>query len=368
MNATRYFSLALTAWLLTACASHSGLTPAGNNAATVSPLSELLRPYEILARKTPAAAPPVVGPAFDVAHSVPVPADLGRQVFGTPDAGTRSTSDTEAQAYAMVAVRKAPTSSSRRAVRDGETCYYFVTYLYNVRTGQIVRILSVVFEGCDQGAPPGGDPGGGDPPPTPTPAPLPTGWQMGCNSSTNSATNERNTAMNVTAPQMNASMQTGTTESVNFIARNDTSGQYATLPTISLPQDANGRYNLGPPPPPPAGWTIVAWTHTHPTNFLPTGDPTGVDSAAAGAEPYVNDPGQHFPDYTNTYFSVFDLSYSNSNGLNAYVEVYSALNSAAVQGGNGTYNWGSWLSGGTIGQTTNYTSGTMGAASTWNQC
>ena len=139
---------------------------------------------------------------FDVAHSVPVPADLGRRVLGTPDDGTRSTSDSEAQAYAMVAVRKTQTSSARRAIRDGETCYYFVTYLHNVRTGQIVRIPSVVFEGCDSGAPPGGDPGGGVPPP-PTPAPLPAGWQVGCNSSTNPQTNERNTALSASAPQMN---------------------------------------------------------------------------------------------------------------------------------------------------------------------
>jgi hypothetical protein len=265
----------------------------------------------------------------------------------------------------MVAVKKAPaTSSSKRAIRDDGTCYYLVSYLYNVRTGEVVAILNVLFEGCDSSsADDGGGGGGGG---APTPAPIPTGWRLGCNSSTNSFTNEKNTALSATAPQMGASMQSGQ-ESVTFIARNDASGQYAVLPGANYALNQNGEVILGPPPVAPDGWTIVAFTHTHPVNYISTGNPTGIDSLAAGADPYISDAAHNYPQYTNTLFSVVDLEYANDYGIDAFVEVYAAANNAMAQGGTATYGWGSWISGGTVGQTTNYSSGSIGAESTWAQ-
>lgn len=361
----RWFGVVLLISVLAGCGGRSALPPRTDRGDPSSTVRDLLRPYKLLARAVPAAAPPIVNGTFDRAHSVDVPAAIARQAITTRDSN-RLARDTVAEAYAMIAVASQKSPSSLRRVRDGETCYYLVTYLYNVRTGEVVAILDVRFQGCDSGSV-GSDGGGGSGLAAPTPAPLPDGWQLGCNSSADSRTNERNTALTASAPQMNASMQSNQ-EAVNYIARNDVSGQYAIVPGGNYTPAANGGARIGAPPAAPAGWTLVAFTHTHPTNFGNTVDPTGVDSLGAGADPYVNGPGENYPAYTNTYFSVLDLAYANSNGLNAYVEVYSALSAVAVQAGNYTYNWGSWISGGTIGDTTNYNSGTMGAASTWPQC
>lgn len=154
-------------------------------------------------------------------------------------------------------------------------------------------------------------------------------------------------------------------EAINFIAENSITGALASLPSIDLPTNGDGTANLGAPPQAPAGWIIIAFTHTHPTNYGTTGDPTGVDSAAANAVANVT-PGQ--PAYTNTLFSVADLEYANTYHLDAYVEVYSASSSANALGGLYTYNYGSWASGGVIGQTSSYSFGVIGGTSTWASC
>src|SRR5947209_344225 len=85
MHAFRFIRIALLACTLTACAGRGpATTPPTLHNSQPPTLSDLLRPYEISARKTSATEAPVVGGTFEPTHSVPVPPELGRRAFGTP--------------------------------------------------------------------------------------------------------------------------------------------------------------------------------------------------------------------------------------------------------------------------------------------
>jgi hypothetical protein len=302
VNAIRFITFALLAGTLTACAGRSAIPPPSPPSASPLALSDLLRPYEVSARKVRAAAPPVVGEMFDLTRSVDVPADLGRQAFGPAGDAARSASDMLAQQYAMVAASPAPKATAKqRAVRDGETCYWLVTYLYNVRTGEIVRILGVQFQGCDGGAPAdgGGGGGGGDPPPAPP--------NLGCQN------NKEGTAGKAYAdigasnpifgnPDPNSSAPKGQ-EMYGYVYGNGSGAfRYDPPTTVTI---VNGHdASIGQPNEYP-GWFPVGLYHTHPHD--PTSETNQIDQD------------------THTHFSQQDINTAIAQNYPIYVAVLDTI-------------------------------------------
>jgi len=306
MHAFRFIRIALLACTLTACAGRGpATTPPTLHNSQPPTLSDLLRPYEISARKTSATEAPVVGGTFDATHSVPVPAELGRRAFGTTaeSASGRETSAEVAQSYAMIATMRAPTASGKqRAVKVVGYCYFLVTYLYNVNTGAIVAILSVRFLGCDtgDGIPEGGG-GGGDggvPPPDPPP-------NAGCGNAQQTAgkayadIGSGNPVFNDPNPNSNAP---NGTELYGYIYSNG-GGEFRYDPPTSV-NLATGRDAAINGPNDYPGWHPVGLYHTHPHGG---GETSQIDQ----------DTGNHF--------SATDIATATANMYPIYVAVQDTL-------------------------------------------
>jgi hypothetical protein len=266
-------------------------------------LSDLLQPYEISAQRVSVAAAPTLGGKFDATHSVAVPAELGRRAFATTNqsASARGTSTDTAQLYAMVAQSKAPAAKgSRRAVKDDGYCYFLVTYLYNVRTGDIVAILGVQFLGCDGGGvgDGGGGGGGGGNPPDPPP-------NAGCPSAPQTAgkayadIGAGNPVFNNPDPNSNAP---NGTELYGYIYTNDAGGYRYDPPTsVNLTNGRDAPIN-GPNTYP--GWRPIGLYHTHPHG--------GGETSQTDQE-------------TGNHFSPTDIATANANGYPIYVAVQDTL-------------------------------------------
>lgn len=150
-------------------------------------------------------------------------------------------------------------------------------------------------------------------------------------------------------------------EAYSFVEQN-ASGQTMYTPVQYVSTDSAGNATIGAPPAPATGYTVVGIAHTHPTNYMNTGDPSGIDSAAAGARSYPGDT-----PYTNTLFSVPDEQYANSYGIAmsvlSEVQMYASDPSAGP-----AYNWGSWQPGGQIGTSNGYQNGSEGGQLSWTAC
>jgi hypothetical protein len=306
VNAIRFISFAVFAAILTACAGQGGIAPPSPNATKPLSLSDLLRPYEVSARKVRAPAAPVVGDTFDVSHSVRVPADLGRQAFGSTGDAARGTSDTNTQLYAMVAAAKAPTpTSSQRGIKDGGMCYYLVTYLYDVDTGEIVKILNERFLGCDggTGSGGGGDSGGGGGGTGAAAAPPNAGCPSkdGTTGKAYADIGSGNPVFN--NPDPNSSAPKGQ-EMYGYVYGNG-SGQYRYDPPTTVNIVTGHDAPIGQPNDYP-GWTPVGLYHTHPHD--PNSETDQIDQN------------------THNHFSQIDINTAITQGYPIYVAVLDTIN------------------------------------------
>ncbi len=201
----------------------------------------------------------------------------------------------------MVAVAAGRAAQSvYRTVRDVGTCYYLVTYIYNVDTGEVVRILSVRFQGCDDGGGAGDGGGGGD-------VAVNTPPNPGCGTAGQTAgkayadIGAGNPVFN--NPNPNSAAPQGT-ELYGYIYTNDAGG-YRYDPPTSVNLTA-ARDTAVQPPGNYVGWRPIGLYHTHPHD--PNGGTSQVDII------------------TNNHFSPLDEETARSNGYPMYVAVLDTLN------------------------------------------
>lgn len=207
-------------------------------------------------------------------------------------------SDDDSELYAVVAVRKgASVASSKRTTLDDETtCYYLVTYMYNVRTGEVVAILDVTFEGCDSGGLAGDGSGGGGGTNVDPPA------NAGCSDRDKTAGKAyagiggANPVFNNPPPNSNGQ------EMYGYVYQNGTSYAYDSPTTVNL---ASGHDAFIPQPNVFPGWTPVGLYHTHPHQ-------PDVETSQIDVE-------------TGNHFSQFDIDTANGDGYPIYVGVLDTL-------------------------------------------
>jgi hypothetical protein len=261
---------------------------------------DLLSPYKILAARVPAVVKPAVDRPLDLSRSVQVPSAIAQAVLGTRSP-VRVADDSTIQEYALVAFSESSRAASgRRQVReDGDTCYFLVTYMYNVHTGEVVAILGVTFEGCSSGD--AGDSGGGAGSGSGSPSPANTG----CPGSRDQTAGKAYAQIGGTNPVFNdPPANSNGQEMYGYIYQNGNQFAFDSPTTLNL---TSGNDAGIPPPAEFPDWTPVGLYHTHPHHS--DVDPTQVDVR------------------TGNHFSPTDVATATEAGYPIYVAVLDTLSS-----------------------------------------
>lgn len=355
MNRFAYLAAGVSLFLaLESCAAHSGQSvPIAQQGVTLADLKRL-------AAKVAVATLAKVGQRLDAPQGVAIPNYLMNAVAALSASLRKPAAVATSESANLVAVPGVPVlkSSARRTPTfvggtspGGGLCYYEMFYHYE--DGQMV-VDEVDFLGCDDGYVPPGDGGGSNPAPTPTPAPKPSGYTDGCNNP--NSTSQQNIA-NTAAQAMQHNFheaQANHKEYAGFIARNQATGYLSSIGSTYTPR-VDGTFDLGAPPS-IEGYDIVAWFHTHDTDYSQTDNPAGIET-----QPTIQGVAA-----TGNIFSSSDETYSNSNGLDGFVAEQVAANPLAPSTGS-TIKWAEWTHGGTIGQQANFSlQGTN--LDTWGGC